>query len=333
MKKSKDQEQLKQGETQILGMKGQLGDLLQRWGVLIGLLILVLIFSIYSRHFFTMPNLLNIARQTSINAIIAVGMTYIIITCGIDLSVGSTVGLTAVTMGVAMTNYGIPPFFAMLLALLVGGIIGLINGVSVAHVKIPPFIITLAMMTIVRGIAFVITGGYPVYIDSDFTRFIGRGFFLGIPTPVYFFAVIYILGALFLAKTKYGRYIYAVGGNMQTAQYAGINVKRILVGVYVFTGVLAAISGVLLASRLASGPPNVGTGMELDVIAASILGGASFAGGEGTIGGTLVGALLMGVLNNGMNLLNINPYTQMIVQGLVIFGAVYISVLSSRKKD
>jgi len=312
--------------------KRELAIFLQRWGVFIGLIMLVIIFSLSSPHFLNSRNLLNIARQTSINAIIAVGMTYVIITAGIDLSVGSVLGLSTVVVATLITELGIPAVPAIILTLLVGMTIGGTVGFSVAYLKIPPFIITLAYMTIARGLALLITGGYPVHLDSGVLHFLGRGFVFGIPTPVIVMAIIYLLGWFTLARTKLGRHIYAVGGNYQTARLSGIRVKLVLVFVYVLTGALAALSGVLLAGRLSSGVPNSGVMFELHIIAATILGGTSFVGGEGTVLGTLIGALLMGILSNGLNILNVSPYVQQIVQGLVIFGAVYLSVFSSRNQ-
>lgn len=309
-----------------------IGAFLQKWGVLVGLILLMAFFSFKSQHFLTVDNLLNVARQTSITAIIAVGMTMVIIICGIDLSVGSVVGLSTVMMGVFITKWGLSPYLGIPCTLAIGAFFGLLIGLSVAYVGIPPFIITLGMMTIIRGLAFVITGGYPIYIKSDVMQFLGRGFFLGIPTPVIFMAVVFGLGIFFLGYTRFGRYIYAIGGNINTARLSGIRVGLLSVSVYVVQSALAALSGVLLAGRLASGTPNAGTGFEMDVIAATILGGTSFAGGEGTILGTLIGSLLMGVLTNGLNILNVDSYTQMLIKGFVIVTAVFISVISSRSR-
>lgn len=309
------------------------GVFLQKWGVLVGLILLCLFFSWQSPHFLSLDNFFNIARQTSITAIIAVGMTLVIIICGIDLSVGSVVGLSTVMMGVFITNWGLSPFIGIPATLLIGAFFGLIIGLSVAYVGIPPFIITLGMMTIVRGLAFVITGGYPIYIKSNVMQFLGRGFFMGVPTPVLFMAAVFILGIFFLGYTRFGRYVYAIGGNSNTARLSGIRVGLVSVSVYVIQSSLAALSGVLLAGRLASGTPNAGTGFEMDVIAATILGGTSFAGGEGTILGTLIGSFLMGVLTNGLNIMNVNSYTQMLIKGFVIVTAVFISVISSRTRD
>ncbi|MDY0371306.1 MAG: ABC transporter permease [Sphaerochaetaceae bacterium] len=310
-----------------------LGTVLQKWGVFIGLILLMLFFSIKSRHFFSIPNFLNIARQTSITAIIAVGMTYVIIINGIDLSVGAIVGLAGVLCAVFITNLGMNPLLAIVLVLVVSAVIGLIIGATVAYIKIPPFIITLAMQQIVRGVAFVITSGYPVYLKNPLMNTIGRGFFLGIPTPVYIMAVIFIAGGFMLHRMRLGRYIYAVGGNIQTARLSGIKVERVIVIVYILIAVFCGISGVILSGRLSSGTPNAGTGFEMDVIAATILGGTSFAGGEGTVFGTLIGALLMGVLSNGLNIMNVDPYIQMIIKGFVIFLAVFLSVINSRKSE
>lgn len=318
-----------QKETQL----ASLGAFLQKWGVFIGLIVLVIFFTLSSQHFFSITNFLNIARQTSITAIIAVGMTYVIIINGIDLSVGAIVGLAGVLCAVFITNLGMNPLLAILFVLVLCGIIGLAIGSTVAFIKIPPFIITLAMQQIVRGIAFVITGGYPIYLRDPLMNTIGRGFFLGIPTPVYGMAIIFLAGGYMLHRMRLGRYIYAVGGNIHTARLSGIKVERVIVIVYVIIAILCGISGIILAGRLSSGTPTAGQNFEMDVIAATILGGTSFSGGEGTIFGTLIGALLMGVLSNGLNILNVDPYIQMIIKGLVIFLAVFLSVVNSRRSE
>ena len=318
------------GDKKEKGHGINFAELMQQHGVFFGLIGICIFFALNSEHFFTMDNFLNIMRQTSINAIIAVGMTYVIISKGIDLSVGSIVALAAVVVSALITNFGVHPVLAILGALLAGMVVGFVNGHTVAYGGIPAFISTLATMTIIRGIAFLLTNGYPIYIKSDLMHLLGRGFILGIPTPVIFMVLVLVLGGFLLGKTKIGRYLYAIGGNSETAKLSGINVEAVTIFAYVFTGLLAALSGVLVAARLSSGPPNVGTGFELDAIAACVLGGTSLSGGIGTIKGTLIGALLIGILNNGLNLLNVNPYVQMIIKGAVIFSAVYLSAVKGK---
>lgn len=301
-------------------------------GILIGFAVLCVALSIISPAFLTEANILNILRQVSTNANLALGMTLVIIICGIDLSVGSIVALSGTVTGglIAFSNVPIPA--AVFAGILVGTLAGVFNGVMVAYTGIPSFIVTLAMLNIARGAAYVYTGGQPIRVMNEDFNVIGAGYLGAIPLPVIYSFIFLLLTAIILNKTKLGRHIYAVGGNKEAARFTGIKIKRIEIFVYTFSGFLAAFSGVVLAARMFSGQPTVGNGFELDAIAAVVLGGTSMTGGIGKIGGTLIGVLVIGVLNNGLNLLNINSFWQLIIKGIVILAAVYVDMMKKRKE-
>jgi ribose transport system permease protein len=310
------------------GLKSFLGR--RETGALIALLIMSFALSFVSDFFFTFSNMINIARQVSLNAIIAVGMTLVILTGGIDLSVGSIVALSGTIASSLMAN-GANMWIAILIGILIGGIAGLINGLTITKLNVPPIITTLAMMTAARGIALVYTNGYPISNLPDSFVFLGRGYLGPIPVPAIIMLVIYILGYILLTQMKVGRYIYGLGGNEEAVHLSGINVNRTKILVYVICGLVSAVSGLILASRLNSGQPLAGSGFEMDAIAAVIIGGASISGGEGTMIGTLIGALIINILNNGLNLMNVNPYSQMIVKGVVLAAAVAIRTRKSKR--
>ena len=302
---------------------------MQKLGPVIGLLLIVVIISIMSPSFLTMNNLFNVLRQVSINALIAFGMTFVILTGGIDLSVGSILALTgAVTAG--MMSGGMDPTLAMLLGVLLGVLLGAINGLIIAKGKVAPFIATLATMTIFRGLTLVYTEGRPISgLGDSFTfQMLGKGYILGIPVPVITMAISFAVLYFVLKKTTFGRRVYAVGGNEEASRLSGINVDRIKIYVYSLAGGLSAIASLILTSRLNSAQPTAGNMFELDAIAAVVLGGTSLTGGRGWIVGTLVGALIIGVLNNGLNLIGVSSFFQQVVKGAVIL----IAVLLDRKK-
>ncbi|EGQ26818.1 ribose ABC superfamily ATP binding cassette transporter, permease protein [Sporosarcina newyorkensis 2681] len=306
-------------------MKGSL----QKLGPLIGLLLIIVIISIMSPSFLTLNNLFNVLRQVSINALIAFGMTFVILTGGIDLSVGSILALTgAVTAG--MMSGGMDPLLAMLLGVLLGVILGAINGLIIAKGKVAPFIATLATMTIFRGLTLVYTEGRPIsgLGDSAVFTMLGKGYFFGIPVPVITMSITFAVLYFILKKTTFGRRVYAVGGNEEASRLSGINVDRVKIYVYSLAGGLTAIASLILTSRLNSAQPTAGNMFELDAIAAVVLGGTSLTGGRGWIVGTLVGALIIGVLNNGLNLIGVSSFFQQVVKGAVIL----IAVLLDRKK-
>lgn len=276
-----------------------------------------------------MSNILNVLRQVSINALIAFGMTFVILTGGIDLSVGSILALTgAVTAG--MMASGVDPILAMLLGLFLGAVLGAINGVIIAKGKVAPFIATLATMTIYRGLTLVYTEGRPIsgLGDSMAFQMLGKGYFLGIPIPVVTMLVSFGILYFILKKTTFGRRVYAVGGNEEASVLSGINADRIKIYVYSLVGALAALASLILTSRLNSAQPTAGQMFELDAIAAVVLGGTSLTGGRGWIVGTLIGALIIGVLNNGLNLIGVSSFFQQVVKGAVIL----LAVLLDRKK-
>ncbi len=313
--------------TKLLKTNSQ--SLLQKIGPFIGLLLIVIIISIMSPNFLTLNNLLNVFRQVSINALIAFGMTFVILTGGIDLSVGSILALTgAVTAG--LMAGGTDPMLAMFLGLLLGAFLGAINGIIIAKGKVAPFIATLATMTIFRGLTLVYTEGRPIsgLGDSQTFQMLGKGYFLGIPVPVITMAIAFGILYFILKKTTFGRRVYAVGGNEEASRLSGINVDRIKIYVYSLTGLLAALSALILTSRLNSAQPTAGSMFELDAIAAVVLGGTSLTGGRGWIVGTLIGALIIGVLNNGLNLIGVSSFFQQVVKGAVIL----VAVLLDRKK-
>lgn len=293
---------------------------------LIGFIILMAIMSFGSDQFLTASNLTNVLRQVSIVGILAVGMTFVILIGGIDLSVGSVMALTGTMMAGMMINFSLPPILAILIGIAIGVLIGYITGSLVAYARIPAIIVTLAMMEIARGAGLLYTGGYPLSgLPGNFSV-IGRGYVFGIiPVPVLIMAVVFLIAYIILNHLPFGRYIYAIGGNEEAVRLSGVKVKKYKIMVYVISGITASISGMILVSRLMSGQPNAGEGYELSAIAAVVLGGTSIAGGRGHIGGTLLGALLMGVLSNGLNLMGVSSYVQMVLTGIIIIGAIYFS--------
>ncbi|EOV8089453.1 ribose ABC transporter permease [Providencia huaxiensis] len=291
----------------------------------VGLILLFVCMSIFNEHFLTVNNLSTIARQVSINAIIAIGMTFAILTGGIDLSVGAVMALSGTLMAGLMKYYGMDPYAAIALGLLSGVVFGFINGILAAYGKMPPIIVTLGAMIIAKGLALIYTGGYPVSGLPQEFAFWGREELMGIQVPILLMLGLYLIFYVVLNHVSFGRYIYAIGGNEEAARLSGIRVERYKMLVYVISGFTAAFAGLIFTSRVMSGQPNAGVGFELDAIAAVVLGGASIAGGRGMIIGTLIGAMILGVLNNGLNLLGISPYVQYIVKGLIIWGATLIS--------
>lgn len=294
---------------------------------LITLLVLIIIVSFLNPYFFTLNNLLNILQQTSVNAILAVGMTLVILTSGIDLSVGALFALTGV-IAASIIGTGISPYIAIPASLGLGLLVGMCTGTIIAKGNVQAFIATLVMMLILRGITMVYTDGSPISTgfsdNANLFGYIGIGRPLGIPMPIWIMLIVFIITWYILNYTRLGRYIYAIGGNESAARLSGINVSLIKVTVYAFCGMLCAFASTIEVARLSSAQPNAGTGYELDAIAAVVLGGTSLAGGKGKIIGTFIGALILGFLNNGLNLLGVNAYYQMIVKGAVILLAVLI---------
>lgn len=309
--------------------KNLMQQIFNQLGMLIILILLIIVMMAFAPNFTSTNNILNVLKQSSITAILAAGMTIVILTGGIDLSVGSTLALSGV-VSVLLSNAGVPVALAMAAGIAIGCAAGAINGYFTAGPKLPPFIVTLGSMTYLRGLAYVITGGYPVVLASESFKFVGAGHILGIPTPIYVMTFVYITMFIVLKYTMFGRHVYAIGGNEEAARLSGIKVEKTLIFTYSISGLLAGAAGVVMASRLFSGQPMVGVGAELDAIAAVILGGTSFVGGFGRIQGTIIGVLIVAVLTNGMTLLNVDFYWQQVVKGLVIVAAVLLDRLRSR---
>ncbi|MEK3917939.1 ABC transporter permease [Paenibacillus sp. FSL H7-0331] len=297
---------------------------LAKYGIFIAFGILLIVLSLSSESFLTVTNLLNILRQSSISGIIAIGMTFVIIRGGIDLSVGSILAFSAIVASSFAHPDTYPTFVPIALGLLVGLGLGLINGIIISRWKVASFIVTLGMMTAARGLTLVYTDGRPIINLSSEYNFIGGGYIAGIPLPVLVFVGVIALGFFVLHITKFGRHVFASGGNEKAAQLSGVKVGRVEIAVYAISGLAAGLAGILLSSRVMTGSPVLGTGYELDAIAAVVIGGTSLTGGRGRIIGTVVGVLIIGIMNNGLDLLNVSSYYQQIVKGAIIVLAVLL---------
>ena len=321
-----------QGTEQLLAF-------LSKYGIVIILLAMLIAFSLLSEGFFTARNIFNIIRQISFMGLIAIGVTMVIITGGIDLRSGSVLALAAVlatslaqlheSATLKFPGMSVPIMIPVLVALTIGAITGIINGSLIAKFKIPPFIATLGMMTVARGFALIYSNKPLSQLTPEY-NFIGQGAILGVPFPVIILLVVAIAAHIMLNNTPFGRYIYALGGNEQAARISGINVDRVKIGVYTLAGLLSGLAGLVVSSRVGSGQPGQGLGIELDAIAAAVIGGTSLSGGIGTIWGTIVGALIIGVLDNGLILLNVDQYWITIVKGTIIVVAVIIDTRKNR---
>ena len=300
-----------------------------KYGIVGGLIALVIAFSLLSNAFLTENNILNILRQVSVVGICAVGMTFIIITGGIDLSVGSMIGLSGMICAI-LVKAGIDPWLAVPCTMASGAVLGLLTGFIINEIEIPPLIATLGMMTILRGIAYVISGGLPIYDMPESIKFLGQGRIAAIPTPVILMAIIMIAGWVLLTKTVFGRQVYGTGGNEEASRLSGVGVKGVKYKVYLIGYLLATFAGLILMARLNSGQPRAGTGYELDVITAVVLGGVSIMGGVGSLPLVFAGVLIMGVLANGMILLNVDEFAQWIVKGTVLLAAVALDRMTHR---
>ena len=305
----------------------------QNIGILIGLVALMAIVSLFSESFFTASNMWNILRQISTNALLAFGMTFVILIGGIDLSVGPLLAFSGVFAAYVMGNLGWPIWAAIAGSIILCSMVGMLNGVIVTKTGIAPFVVTLSVQQIFRGFAMLLANGAPIRIrDQGFIN-IGTTYIGPVAFPVIYMIIIMALCYVVLNKTQFGRHIYALGGNKTAARFAGIRTQRIEVMVYALSGFLAGIAGIVLAARMTAGVPATGDGYECDAIAAVVLGGASFTGGIGTIGGTLIGAIIIGVLNNGLNMLNVASFWQYVAKGVVILLAVMVDVLRKQSKD
>ena len=318
------------------------GSYLVKFQSLIALLIMCLVLGILSDKFFTVANGWNVMRQISVNICISVGMTLVILTAGIDLSVGSILAFCGAVTAFLLKSGIQVPFLNLFIGftllggivagLLTGTLLGAFNGWTITRFKVPPFVATLAMLTIARGLTMLWTGGFPISGLGENFAVLGTGWFLGIPVPVWICGVVVLIAIVLTKRTRLGRYIYAIGGNEDAARLSGINIKRIKIIVYALAGTLAAVGGLIVTSRLDSAQPNAGMNYELDAIAAVVIGGTSLSGGKGTIMGTVLGAIIIGVLNNGLVLLNVSPFWQQVVKGLVILLAVVIDRTGSKNE-
>jgi ribose transport system permease protein len=317
-------------------------ETLLKFQSIIALLLMCIALSLLSDKFLTVDNTWNVMRQISVNVVISVGMTLVILTAGIDLSVGSILALcgviTASLIKFGIELPGINLFIeftilgAILVSILIGGVLGWFNGFVITKFKVPPFVATLAMLTIARGLTMLWSKGFPITGLGDDFAFLGTGWFFGVPMPVWISAFVVVIAIVVTNKTKIGRYIYAVGGNEVASLLSGLNIKQIKIFVYTIAGMLAGVGGLIVTSRLDSAQPNAGFGYELDSIAAVVIGGTSLSGGKGTVLGTVQGALIIGVLNNGLVLLNVSPFWQQVIKGLVILLAVIIEKLNSKER-
>ncbi len=304
----------------------------RQFGTILGLVALCGVLWALTPHFLTVPNLLNVAQQTSINAIVAVGMTFVIVSGGIDLSVGSIVALSGVALGAALQDGQALPV-ALAIALGIGVACGLVNGAIISWGGLPPFIVTLGMMSIARGAALLFTEGRPVSGFDPLFRSLATGHVGGVPSPVVATMAVYLIAHVVLTRTTFGRYVYAIGGNEEATRLSGVSVRFHKTMVYAVSGLVSAIAAVILTARLNSAQPIAGMMYELDAIAATVIGGTSLMGGEGSLAGTLVGALIMGVLRNGLNLLGVSSFLQQIVIGAVIIGAVLVDTVLKRHRN
>ena len=311
--------------------KKDIGKILRQFGLVFVALFIIVFMSIKSDVFLTSQNIINILRQISINGILAVGMTFVILTGGIDLSVGSVVAITGVIVG-SLLQSGTNWFLASLAALVISAICGVFNGWLISYVGFQPFIATLSTMTIGSGFAQVYSNGKPYTISDPSFKVIGQGYFLGIPVPIILLVIFCIIGLVILTMTTFGRYVFAIGGNMNAAKLSGVRTQRVQLMVYVMSSICAWMVGLILAARISSGQPTAGESYEMDAIAATAIGGTSMSGGIGSLSGTIIGFVILGLLQNSMNLMNINSFWQQIVKGLLIIIAVFLDMRTKGKK-
>jgi len=304
---------------------------MQKYRILFVFVGICILLSVLTPVFLSVNNIINVIRQVSINGILAAGMTMVIISGGIDLSVGSVAAICGAIVAGTQLKLGLVP--AMLLSVATGALLGLINGLVITKGKVAPFVATLGMTTVARGLTLIYTGGRPIYNLTDAFRVLGAGYVGPIPVPVLILALVIAVVHFVMSSTVFGREVYALGGNEEAARYSGINVERRRMMVYISMGLLSAVTGIVLTSRLGSADPTAGVGFETDAIAAVVIGGTSMSGGEGSVIGSLIGALIIGVMNNGLNLLNVSPYYQQIFKGLIVVLAVLMDSASRRKRQ
>ena len=314
-----------------MAKKKELGSVLRNFALVFIIIAIIVVMSFVSPVFMTSKNIINIIRQISINGIIAVGMTFVILTGGIDLSVGSVVAITSVIVG-SMLQGGSNWLVACIVALLISLVFGAFNGFMIAYVGFQPFIATLATVTMGSGIALAYSDGKPFTISNESFLKIGQGYLGAIPIPIVLLVIVVAIGLIILKTTTFGRYVFAIGGNKNAAKLSGVRTRRVELMVYVISALCASIGGLILSARISSGQPTAGEGYELDAIAATAIGGTSMTGGVGSLTGTIFGFVLLGLMTNSMNLLNINSFYQEIVKGILIIIAVFLDMTSKNKK-
>lgn len=316
-------------EGSLMNRKPAFSRLKSNLGILMVLVLITVFFSIISKNFLTADNIISVMRQISNNIFLALGMTMVIILGGIDLSVGAIVAMTGtLTVGMIVTN-GVPMPIAIFVGLLAGTLVGVFNGIIVSTFKLPAFIVTLATMNIAKGIAYIYSNGRSTRItDPVFEKIGTMQLFNFLPLPVVYMVILIVVASFIMNKTRYGTYIYAVGGNRESAKLSGISIRKVELMVFTFSGLMAAFAGLVLSSRMYSGQPSAGDGYEMDAIAACVLGGVSMSGGVGKISGTVIGAIVIGVISNGLNLMAVSSFWQLVVKGFIILAAV---IIDSRK--
>lgn len=296
-------------------------------------IILVVILSLLVEQFFTITNIMNVLRQMSMVAILAVGIFFVMVGGGIDISVGSIVGLITVVMATGISKMGINPWIVIIASLLTGAICGAFNGLLIAKIGVPALIGTLGTMEVIRGLLYVFTNGYTIGLAEESIKFIGKGYIWVIPFPAVIMIIIYIIGHFISQKTSFGRYVYAVGGNDEASYLSGIKIKRVRMITYIISGLTAAIAGIILSCRLSSGQPAAAIGWEFDAITAALIGGVSIIGGKGKVFGVLLGIILISLLTNGMTMLDLDSYWQRVIKGIVLIAAIVLDVYKTKKQS
>ena len=305
----------------------------QNWGILAALLIMCLFFSVFGNNFLTQTNVVNLLRTCATNCYLAIGVQMAIILAGIDLTGGALAALTGVVCVMTFENAGLPIWMGIVVGVLIGIVVGMANGIIITYTGIHPFVVTLAMQSICRGAAYLLANGSPVTTTNRSFSAFGSGSLGVVPLPVVYMTIFLILDFFLLNKTRTGRHIYAVGGNETSARFSGININKIKILVWTISGAMAGFCGVVLAARLSSGQPSTGEGYETDPIAAAVLGGTSFFGGTGTVGGLIIGVLIIGLISNGLNLMHVNSYWQYVLKGVIIIAAVYVDMLKQKRQN
>ena len=305
----------------------------QNWGILAALLIMCLFFSVFGNNFLTQTNVVNLLRTCATNCYLAIGVQMAIILAGIDLTGGALAALTGVVCVMTFENAGLPIWMGIVVGVLIGIVVGMANGIIITYTGIHPFVVTLAMQSICRGAAYLLANGSPVTTTNRSFSAFGSGSLGVVPLPVVYMMIFLILDFFLLNKTRTGRHIYAVGGNETSARFSGININKIKILVWTISGAMAGFCGVVLAARLSSGQPSTGEGYETDAIAAAVLGGTSFFGGTGTVGGLIIGVLIIGLISNGLNLMHVNSYWQFLLKVVIIIAAVYVDMLKQKRQN